>query len=219
MSPATNSETRATRQKYNRGSRFYNLFEFPMEWLFYRSWRKLLFSKLTGRSVLEVGVGTGKNLPFYPETHISVPVGIDLSEGMLTHAKQQAGKHKFSLIQADAQNLPFPDASFDAVLATFVFCSVPDPVQGLQELHRVLKNKGRLYLLEHVLPATPFLARIFNNLNAITVRKMGVNINRRTAENIRAAGFDLVTETNLFSTIFKLFIAQPTGAQSLKTPI
>ena len=204
-----NKETLATRRKYNRNSRFYNVLEFPMEWLFYRRWRRLLFSHLEGQRILEVGVGTGKNLPFYPGNNHRMVAGIDVSEGMLAHARRQAEKRHVALVQADAQKLPFPDASFDTVLATFVFCSVPDPVMGLQEIHRVLKKEGQLLLLEHVLPENPVLARLFNAFNAYTVRRVGVHINRRTAKNIREAGFELVTERNLLSTIFKMFVARP----------
>ncbi len=80
----------------------------------------------------------------------------------------------------DAQAFDFPDASFDPAVATFVFCSVPDPVLGLQELARVVRPGGRVPLLEHVRPATPILGALMDAMNPLMVRLTGVNMNRRT---------------------------------------
>lgn len=201
-------DSREVRNKYNRTSRFYNVLEWPMELAFYRRWRRSLFTLLRGSRILEVGLGTGKNLPFYRGKPWNV-TAVELSEGMLSKARADDRIQAIALVQADAQYLPFRPASFDAVLATFVFCSVPDPVQGFREIRRVLRPGGRLYLLEHVLPENPLLARLFNRLNPLTVQRVGVNINRKTAENIRKAGFELEVEKNLLSTIFKLFVARP----------
>jgi ubiquinone/menaquinone biosynthesis C-methylase UbiE len=87
---------------------------------------------------LEVGVGTGKNLPYHPEGSRSVAV--DLSPGMLRRAARKADRlgRDVDLVLADAQRLPFRDGVFDAAAATFVFCSVPDPVMGLGEVRRVV---------------------------------------------------------------------------------
>ncbi len=209
MSGQINKEqTRFVRERYNRISRLYNVLEWPMEIAFYRRWRRKLFARLQGRRVLEIGIGTGKNLPFYRGRTLKA-VGLDFSEGMLYHALPRARELGILLVQGDAQLLPFKDHQFDTVLATFVFCSVPDPVLGLSEIRRVLKPEGRLLLLEHVLPENRFLAEWFNRLNAYTVRRIGVNINRTTAQNIRRAGFDILEEHNLLSTIFKLFVAHP----------
>jgi len=208
MQKVNSEQTRYVRDKYDRTSRYYNLLEWPMERLFYHRWRKQLFARLQGQRVLEVGVGTGKNLPFYREKSLEA-VGLDFSEGMLRHALPLARKLGIFLVQGDAQRLPFRDDHFDAVIATFVFCSVPDPVLGLSEIRRVLKPDGRLFLLEHVLPENAFLAKWFNRFNEFTVRRIGVNINRTTAQNILRAGFELEEERNLLSTIFKMFVARP----------
>ncbi len=204
-------KTRFVRDRYNRISRYYNVLEWPMEWLFYRRWRQRLFERVRGQQVLEVGIGTGKNLPFYRSRSLFA-VGVDFSAGMIRHALPRARELGVHLIQADAQLLPFRDQVFDTVLATFVFCSVPDPVLGLREIRRVLKPDGRLLMLEHVLPENAFLANWFNRLNEFTVRRIGVNINRTTAQNIRRAGFELEEEHNLLSTVFKLFVARPLKA-------
>jgi ubiquinone/menaquinone biosynthesis C-methylase UbiE len=217
MEQSLTKETASTRAKYDRNSKWYNVMEFPMEMLWYRRWRRRLFARLEGKPrgtvvqrgkrTLEVGVGTGKNLPFYRDNLWHA--GVDFSEGMLSRARPIASKRKIALVQGDAQQLPFEDAAFDAVFATFVFCSVPDPALGLREIRRVLKPGGQLLLLEHVLPENRYLAKIFNKLNRLTVEQAGVHINRRTAANIRKAGFALQEETNLLSTIFKFFVAKP----------
>lgn len=196
-----------TRKKYNRNSALYNFFEFPVEILFYGKWRKQLFSYLDSKDFLEVGVGTGKNFKHHPKEQ--TVIGIDLSEGMLRKAKTNSKRKTQILIQSDVQRLPFYDSSFDQVVATYVFCSVPNPIVGFKEIKRILKPGGKLYLLEHVLPENKLLARLFNIFNYITVKLGGVFINRRTVNNVVEAGFKIEKEVNLFSTIFKLIIAKP----------
>ena len=163
----------------------------------------------SGPEVLEVGVGTGKNLAFYP-AGVNV-TGIDLTPGMLERAHKRAAilNRDVRLLIGDAQNLEFPDASFDTIVATFVFCSVSDPVLGLRELGRVLKPDGQILLMEHVRSAKPVLGEIMNILNPVMVRVTGANINRRTVENVRAAGLFIECEEDIgMGDIFKLIIAR-----------
>lgn len=179
------------RKRYNRNASFYNLLEAPMEWLRFRQWRSRLRTKITGPRALEVGVGTGKNLQYYPPD-VNV-TAIDFSPRMLAYAKKSAAKlaKNVELHVMDVQNLDFPDSSFDTVFGTFVFCSVPDPIIGLRELKRVCKSNGHLLLLEHIRPSNSISAFIFDALNPIVVRMMGVNINRKTIDNIRKAGWKI----------------------------
>ena len=146
-----NSSTKHTLNRYSVLAAFYNFFEWPVEKLFFKTWREKLWSRVRSPEVLEIGVGTGKNIPYYPQ---GVRVtGIDLSPAMLKRAKKlpaQDGNEHVTLREMDAQNMSFPDDTFDEVLATFVFCSVPDPVLGLKEALRVTKPDGKLYLLEHM---------------------------------------------------------------------
>ncbi|RMD65818.1 class I SAM-dependent methyltransferase, partial [Candidatus Parcubacteria bacterium] len=208
MQKVNSAQTRYVRAKYDRTSRYYNLLEWPMERLFYQRWRRQLFARLQGRRVLEVGLGTGKNLPFYSEKSLEA-VGLDFSEGMLRHALPLARRMGIPVVQGDVQRLPFGNDCFDAVIATFVFCSVPDPVLGFGEIRRVLKPAGRLYLLEHVLPESRIAAKWFNRLNGLAVRMMGANINRTTARNLQHAGFEVEDERHLLSSVFRMFVARP----------
>ncbi|HBV85349.1 MAG TPA: SAM-dependent methyltransferase, partial [Desulfosporosinus sp.] len=176
-------ETLLTRKRYNRTSKFYDI----MDRMIKPDLRKKILKQVKGK-VLEVGVGTGKNLEYYPPN--CDITGIDLSPGMLERAKERAQKLKItvSLLEMDAQNLQFPEGSFDTVVATCVFCSVPDPIKGLEEIKRVCKPRGKVILLEHVRSDNPLLGKIMDLLDPLTVRMIGSHINRRTVENITKAG-------------------------------
>jgi ubiquinone/menaquinone biosynthesis C-methylase UbiE len=174
----------------------------------YGTWRELLWSKVEGTYILEVGVGTGKNFPYYPKD--AEITAIDFSDKMLERARNKAIKHgvRVNLQQMDVQNLEFKDNTFDTVVASFVFCSVPDPIRGLQEVERICKPGGKVVLLEHVLSASPFLAWMMNLVNPVVVRTMGPNINRRTAENVATSGLKVEAVTDLAAGIFKLIEAR-----------
>lgn len=165
--------------------------------------------------LLEVGVGTGKNLWYYPEGVEAVAV--DISEKMLERAWRRAQKLKkpVELLPMDAQALAFPDESFDVVVATFVFCSVPDPVLGLREIRRVLKPHGRVILLEHMRPRSERLGKLFDFFNPLAVRLTGANINRRTVENVRRAGLAIEDLKDLSAQgIVKRIVARKDSAKS-----
>ena len=109
----------------------------------------------------------------------------------------------------DAENLKFKDNSFDYVVTTCVFCSVPDPIKGLEEIRRVLKPTGKLIMIEHVLSKNPVISLIEQVNNPITNLFMGVNINRDTEQNIIHAGMRITDNRNLaLIDVFKLFIAR-----------
>lgn len=94
-----------------------------------------------------------------------------------------------------------------STLPRFVFCSVPDPVQGLSELRRVCKPDGRLLLLEHVRPGNRLLGILFDLINPLIVRMMGANINRKTIDNVKAAGWQIQSTQNLSSDVIRLIEA------------
>lgn len=205
---AQNRDTARARARYDRIARIYDLIESTIEGRQFSPWRRRLWAEVQGPSVLEVGVGTGKNLPYYPKG-IQV-TAVDFSPRMLERARRRAEREgiRVDLRLMDAQHLELPDDSFDSVVATFVFCSVPDPIQGLRELRRVSKSEGRVLLLEHVRPGG-VAGNVADLLNPLVVRIMGANINRRTVENVRRAGLQIERVDDLWRDIVKLIVARP----------
>lgn len=160
--------------------------------------RRRLLSRARGR-VLEIGVGTGASLGFYGDA-VDELVGIDPNEGVLDRARSRASRlaaegrvaHRVVLEPADAQDLPYGDASFDTVVAFLTLCSIPDPDAAAREIRRVLKPGGLLLVLEHV-RASPDsrLARWQDRLDPLWSRAaVGCHLNRQTGEILSAAGFE-----------------------------
>jgi ubiquinone/menaquinone biosynthesis C-methylase UbiE len=208
-SQSASRAARTVRNRYNRVARIYDLEQAIEEPLIFGRLRKALWERVPANGrILEVGVGTGVNMRHYPPG--ATMTAIDISDGMLAKARRRADRKNVAVELAlmDAQALDFPDSTFDAVVATCVFCSVPDPVDGLREIRRVLKPGGKLLLLEHVRSANPVAGRVMDVMNPVAVRLSGANINRRTVDNVRAAGFaDPSVSSHIFG-IVKLIEAQ-----------
>lgn len=195
-------QTEAIKKRYNRTAKFFDFFEKVMEMGKMSDWRKMIWQQAKGK-VLEVGVGTGKNIEFYPgDVEVTA---IDFSEKMLEKARERAKRlnSEVTLLQMDAQALEFPDETFDTIITTCVFCSVPDPVKGLQEIKRVCKRDGSIIMLEHVRSKIPVLGPVMDLLNPLTVRVIGANINRNTVETLEKAGLNVELEQNLMMDIVK----------------
>ncbi|MFP5579304.1 MAG: class I SAM-dependent methyltransferase [Acidimicrobiia bacterium] len=178
-------------RRYDRIARFYDAFEAPMDLLGGHRRRARTITGASGRT-LEVGIGTGRNIDLYPpEVGLT---GIDIAPQMLRRAEMRAEKLRrpVHLEVADIEDLPFPDARFDTVTATCVFCSVSDPVAGLREVARVTRPGGQVLLLEHVRPRNSVLGWLFDRLSPLVQRLVGPAINRRTETNVQAAGLDII---------------------------
>lgn len=203
------SLTEETRKRYNRISSTYDQMEWFIEKYLFNKWRALLWGQIKGEKILEIGVGTGKNIPHYPDS--SSITAVDLSQGMMAKAisRAQELKREVDFHLMDVESLQYPDDSFDAAVATFVFCSVPFPIKGLEELGRVVKPGGDIWLLDHVRVNKPIIGPLMDLFNPVIVRMMGANINRRTEENVRQAGLKIHSVTNLKGELVKLIHAGP----------
>ncbi len=161
-------------------------------------WRRALVGDLTG-DVAELGAGTGRNLPHYPAG--ARVTASDFDPVMLGRARRRAHEAAadVTLLVADAQALPFSDASIDVVVVGLVLCSVPHQERALREIRRVLRPGGRFRFLEHVRDADGTRrARIQDAVNpAWRFASGGCNCNRRTGDAIGAAGFE-ITKINEF---------------------
>lgn len=200
------TDTITARRRYDRAARRYDVMTWPMEVLAMDRYRARLIDQVQGPRVLEVGVGTGRNLPLYADAvHVDA---IDFSPAMLERARRRPGRPNVELQLMDVEQLQWPAESFDTVVSTCVFCSVPHPLRGLAEIRRVLRAGGRALFLEHMRPGAAWLAAVFDWLDPL-VSRSGPHINRRTMDTIRQAGFVVEREDNLMSDILKLVVARP----------
>jgi len=195
------------RRRYDRLAPWFDGLEGFVEGLFFRRLRKKLWGQALGPHILEVGVGTGKNFAFYPRG--AWITAIDFSPKMLAQAQRKLDRMQpdVNLALMDVESIDYADNSFDTVIASFVFCSVPHPRKGLKELYRVLKPGGQLLLLEHVLSANKTRAALMNALNPLVVRLMGANINRQTIKNVQACPFQKIYIDPVSNDIIKLIRA------------
>ncbi|WP_440952318.1 class I SAM-dependent methyltransferase [Methanococcoides sp. FTZ1] len=206
------SETKEVLSRYNRYSHVYDLFEGIMENLAFKAWRPEVFSKVEGRC-LEVGFGTGKNFKYYPKNRDVRMVAIDLSPGMAAKSAKRATGVDVDLILMDAQHLAFKDNVFDTVVMTFVMCSIPDPVKGIEECVRVCKPEGKIINLEHVRAGNRLIAFVQDLMNPITNGIFGFNINRDTRDNIEKGAARVIEDRHMTITdIFRLFVSRPINA-------
>jgi ubiquinone/menaquinone biosynthesis C-methylase UbiE len=160
------------------------------EWRGLARWRRWMTDGARGRT-LDLGCGTGRNLPLVPS--VARAVGLDPSLEALRRARRRAPT--VPLVQASAEALPFRDGCFDTVMSGLVLCSVPDPAAGLAEVRRVLHPAGTLRALEHVRATTPWRARVQDAIQpAWTWFAGGCHPNRDTERAVEAAGFALEAE-------------------------
>lgn len=153
--------------------------------------RRSLWAGVKGR-VLELGVGTGVNLAYYgPDTRVTA---VDLSIRMLGRTRSKAEKLNLdiALSAADAGHLPFTTNAFDAAVATFVFCSVTDPVKAIRELRRVVRPGGKIFLAEQVRVDVPIIGSALDLLDPLILRPSGAHVARRTAEVVETGGARLL---------------------------
>ncbi len=195
---ATTGETPTARQKrvWDKSAPGYDkqIAFFDKTW--FAGGREWLGARAHGR-VLEVAVGTGRNLPHYPAD--ATLTGVELSPAMLALARRYAADlgREVDLQEGDAELLPFGDASFDTVVCALALCTIPDPGRAIGEMKRVLVPGGRLLLLDHIGSTWPPVYAAQWLVERFTIRAAGEHFTRRQLPLVRAAGFEVVASERL----------------------
>jgi ubiquinone/menaquinone biosynthesis C-methylase UbiE len=199
-----------TSKKYRRIARLYDLLDLPFEYGRYIDVRRQLFEDVSGR-VLDAGVGTGRNMAFYPPD--SAVFGIDLSEAMLRRAASRRDRTgaNVELAIMDVQHTGFPDDHFDSIVATFLFCVLDDALQApaLRELRRVCKPSGTIRIVEYAYSRNPWKRAIMRLWAPWVHWVYGAKFDRETENHMPAAGLEITQQRFLFQDIIKLIEARP----------
>lgn len=171
--------------------------------------KREFFSAMHGK-ILFLAVGTGLDIAFFPPNQDIV--GIDISSKMLERAQDRVAKYqgKIEVHEMDVHDLPFPDGTFDQVFTSCTFCSVPDPVRGLETLKRVLKPCGELRMFEHTGSRYYPFKLLLNMMNPLS-KKLGPEVNRDTVSNVRKAGFRVREVKHIFLDVVKTIVAEAPG--------
>lgn len=189
------------RAGYQSFARWFDLAEAVPELLGVRRLRRKLLRHAKGR-VLEVAIGTGKNLPHYPED--CRVTGIDLSRAMLDRTRRRARRlgRDVRLVEMDAERLAFPGDSFDTVVDSLSLCTFPAPEAALREMARVCRPSGRVLLLEHGRSDRGWLGRWQDRRATRHAEKLGCHWNREPRELVEAAGLHVEEGRRSFLGIF-----------------
>jgi ubiquinone/menaquinone biosynthesis C-methylase UbiE len=188
-------------RKYDRFARWYDWVEGIPDLLGLSRLRRQLLRRASGR-VLEVAVGTGKNLPYYPLG--CRVVALDVSREMLKVTRKRAGKLSMnvSFLVADAEALPFPAHCFDTVISSLSVCTFPNPVGTLEEMARVCRTDGKILLLEHGRSDREWLGRWQDRHADKFATPLGCHWNREPLELTKDAGLEVVRARRTFFGIF-----------------
>lgn len=190
-----------TRDKWDRAARNFDLMAGGGAEARWKPHKQKLFANMQGR-ILFLALGTGLDIPTFPPGRDIT--AIDISPRMLERAQPRIAAYDGTIRAEvmDVHDMPFAEASFDQVYTSCTFCSVPNPVAGLQALRHVLKPGGALFMFEHTgsryLPFKPML-----DLMTLISERMGPAMNRDTVANVKAAGFRVVEVENIFLDVVK----------------
>lgn len=203
-----NLTQREISQKYDRFALWYDWIEGIPELLGVNKLRQEILQRASG-SVLEVAIGTGKNLSHYRRA--SRIIGTDASKEMLAIAQRRASRLQLnvSFLLANAEALPFPDETFDTVVSSLSTCTFPDPVAALKEMARVCRPAGRVLLLEHGRSDRDWLARFQDRTADRHAKQLGCHWNRNSLELVRLAGLEIKEAQRVFFGIFNQIEATP----------
>jgi ubiquinone/menaquinone biosynthesis C-methylase UbiE len=188
--PVTGAETERVQRIQDKTAPRYDRQISFFERLLFGGGREWVCSRADG-DVLEIAIGTGRNLPFY-DREIRL-TGIELSEEMLALGRERRRDlgHEAELQVGDAQALAFEDESFDTVTCTLALCTIPDARQAVREVRRVLRSGGRFLLLEHVRSPSAPVRAVQRILDPLTVRFEADHLLREPLEYLRDEGFEV----------------------------
>ncbi|MCS7080258.1 MAG: class I SAM-dependent methyltransferase [Chloracidobacterium sp.] len=192
----------------------YDAYMRPLERRIFAVRRQRLIPQATG-DVLEIGGGTGANLPFYRQVRSLTFTDPDPAMLRLAQAKPRPADLPVTFCTAAAEALPFPDETFDTVVVTLALCTVADPKQALDEIRRVLRPGGQLLALEHIRPPG-LLGYVADALTPLQKRlAAGCHLNRATCHAIAAAGFIIERETlSIFDIVAEVQAVAPKPART-----
>lgn len=185
-------------------STVYDLALKPLELTGLKKLRAELLSHAQGKT-LEIGMGSGLNLPHYPENvHLT---GIEPDSSMRKKSLKRSRSLNVKVEDGDAMALAYPDSEFDTVVATLVFCTIADPQKAIKEVYRVLKPGGTFLLLEHVRKNGPFIGTLLDKLTPICAHIAdGCHLNRDPSHFITSEGFKTIEYKKIWKGLGKYWI-------------
>ncbi len=204
------SDPEPTSSRYRRIAPLYDVLDWPFEHFRYRVLRRMLFAGLSG-NILDAGVGTGRNMDYYPAD--ATVTGIDVSPAMLVRAQHRRDRLRLdtTLIERDIRDTGLPDRSFDAIVASFLFCVLPQEHQhaALGELARLCKPGGELRLLEYTRPSKGIRRAITHLWEPWMKWAYGAGYDRNTEAALPHAGFTIIESRFVVDELIKYIRATP----------
>ncbi len=211
-------QTTRVRERYNAMASTYDQKISVMEWLLFGDGRRWVCSQAYG-DVLEIAVGTGRNLPFYP-TDIRL-TGIELSPAMLALAQRRAREigRDANLRLGDGQALDFPDRSFDSVVCTLALCTIPDDRLAVEEIARVLRPTGRFVAMEHVRSSLLPVRLLQRLLDPLAMRFETDHLLREPLRHVEAIGFEVeCVERSKWGIVERIVARKPADPDAIESP-
>lgn len=195
-----------TKQKWDRAAKSFDFMAGIGEGKRWGPTKLELFRHMEGK-ILFLALGTGLDIEFFPPN--KEITAIDISSGMLAEAQPRIEGYSGTIeaLEMDVHNLEFPDNHFDQIYTSCTFCSVPNPVQGLQSLCRVMKPGGELRMFEHTGSRYQPFKLLMDIMSPVSGR-LGPEMNRDTESNVEQAGFEIVKVDNIYMDMVKTILAR-----------
>lgn len=197
----------ATQQKWDKAAPTFDLMAGKGAEVRWKPYKQALFKRMNGGNILFLALGTGLDIVTFPKGQTIT--AIDISPKMLEQATSRIAAYDGTINAEvmDVQELAYADNSFDQVFTSCTFCSVPDPVAGLKQLYRVLKPGGEICMFEHT-GSRYYPFKLMMDLMTPLTQKLGPAMNRKTVDNVKAAGFEVLEVNNIFLDVVKTIIAK-----------